>query len=74
MKKLIISAILCYQKYISPVKKPCCRFYPVCSVYAIESIERFGVFKGLFLSILRVLRCNPLFKGGFDPVPQKDKK
>ncbi len=74
MKKLIISAIFCYQKYISPVKKPCCRFYPVCSVYAIESIERFGVFKGLFLSILRVLRCNPLFKGGFDPVPQKDKK
>ena len=74
MKKLIISSILFYQKYISPIKKPCCRFYPVCSVYAIKSIERFGVFKGLFLSILRVLRCNPFFRGGFDPVPQKNKK
>lgn len=74
MKKFIISAILFYQKYISSMKKPCCRFYPVCSVYAIESVERFGVFKGLFLSILRLLRCNPFFRGGFDPVPQKIKK
>ena len=70
----MIRAIVFYQKNISPIKKPCCRFYPVCSDYAIESIERFGVFKGLFLSILRLLRCNPLFRGGFDPVPEKVKK
>lgn len=74
MKKFMIRAIVFYQKNISPMKKPCCRFYPVCSDYAIESIEKFGVFKGLFLSILRILRCNPLFRGGFDPVPQKVKK
>ena len=74
MKKFVINLILFYQKNISPIKKPCCRFYPVCSVYAIQSIERFGLFKGLFLAILRVIRCNPFFRGGFDPVPQKKKK
>ncbi len=74
MKKFIINLIIFYQKNISPIKKPCCRFYPVCSVYAIKSIERFGVFKGLLLAILRIARCNPFFRGGFDPVPQKTKK
>ena len=74
MKKFIINLIIFYQKNLSSIKKPCCRFYPVCSVYAIKSIERFGVFKGILLAILRIARCNPFFRGGFDPVPQKTKK
>ncbi|MDR1627416.1 MAG: membrane protein insertion efficiency factor YidD [Oscillospiraceae bacterium] len=74
MKKFIINMIIFYQKYISHIKKPCCRFFPTCSAYAIESIERFGVTKGIALSVFRMLRCNPFFKGGFDPVPQKTSK
>jgi len=72
MKYLIIKLIKFYRKVISPLKKPCCRFYPTCSTYALISIDRFGVFKGGALTLWRILRCNPLCKGGYDPVPQKD--
>lgn len=74
MKNFLINLIIFYQRNISPMKKPCCRFYPTCSSYAIECIKRFGAIKGTFLSLFRIIRCNPLFKGGFDPVPQKNKK
>ena len=70
-KKIFIAPIRFYQKNISPYKPPCCRFTPTCSAYAIEAIEKRGVFVGLFLAIKRILRCNPLFKGGYDPVPEK---
>ncbi len=68
MKKVLISLIKFYQKRISPLKKPCCRFYPTCSSYALEAIEKKGVLKGTFMAIWRILRCNPFCKGGYDPV------
>ncbi len=74
MKKLIIKAIRFYQRKISPLFLPRCRYYPTCSQYALEAVERFGVIKGSFLSVSRLLRCNPLFPGGYDPVPRKKKK
>lgn len=72
MKTIIIRFIRLYQKYISPMKKPCCRFYPTCSSYAIEAIEKKGVIKGGLMSVWRVLRCNPFGKGGFDPVEKAE--
>ncbi len=66
MKKLLISLIGFYQKYISPLKRPCCRFYPTCSEYAILAIRKYGVCRGLLKAAWRILRCNPLCKGGFD--------
>jgi len=66
-----MNCIRFYQKYISPMKPPTCRFTPTCSTYALQAVERFGVFKGLLLAIWRVLRCNPLNPGGEDPVPEK---
>ena len=68
IKKILISFIKFYRKYISPLKKPCCRFTPTCSEYALEAFEKYGALKGLYLSIKRILRCNPFCKGGYDPV------
>ena len=51
-----------------------CRYYPTCSCYAVEAIETHGAFKGFLLALWRVLRCNPLSKGGYDPVPPKREK
>lgn len=72
MKTIIIHLIRLYQTYLSPLKKPCCRFYPTCSSYAIEAIEKKGVVRGLLLSAWRVLRCNPFGKGGYDPVEKTE--
>ena len=75
MKKILVKLVRFYQKYLSPLKRrPTCRFYPTCSCYAIEAIETHGAFKGTFLSAKRILRCNPLFKGGVDLVPPKTEK
>lgn len=60
-----------YQKNISPMKRPCCKYIPTCSNYAIQAIERFGPLKGTALAAFRVLRCNPFSRGGYDPVPEK---
>ncbi|MFT8315465.1 MAG: membrane protein insertion efficiency factor YidD [Clostridium sp.] len=68
MKKIILSMIKFYRKYISPLKRPCCRFYPTCSQYAIDAISKYGVLKGVYISIKRILRCNPFNEGGYDPV------
>ena len=74
MKQLIIKLIRFYQKKISPLFGPRCRYYPTCSQYALIAIERFGIFKGSLLAIARLLRCNILFPGGYDPVPEKKEK
>ena len=69
MKKLLIFFIRMYQKFISPLKgKSTCKFYPTCSQYSIEAIEKYGVLKGGLMSVWRILRCNPFSKGGYDPV------
>lgn len=75
MKTLLIKLIRFYQKNISPRKGVgCCRFTPTCSEYAIEAIEIHGGLKGVFLAVKRILRCHPLCKGGYDPVPPKAQK
>ncbi|MCD6499205.1 MAG: membrane protein insertion efficiency factor YidD [Deltaproteobacteria bacterium] len=56
-----------YQRYISPLKKPSCRFVPTCSEYAVEAIEKYGVLNGSYKSVRRLLRCHPFHPGGFDP-------
>lgn len=72
IKKLLIFLIRTYQLTISPrFSNGACRYVPTCSQYALEAIEVHGVFKGTLLAVRRILRCNPLFKGGYDPVPPK---
>jgi hypothetical protein len=68
MKKVFILLIRFYQKAISPMFPPSCRFQPTCSEYAIEAIKKYGVLKGGRKAIWRILRCNPFCKGGYDPV------
>lgn len=68
-KRFLIFLINIYRKFISPAKPPCCRFYPTCSQYAIEAIEKYGAIKGSFMAIKRILKCHPLHPGGYDPVP-----
>lgn len=74
MKKFLISLIKFYQRYISSRTPPCCRFYPTCSQYGLQAVERYGAFKGGFMTLWRILRCNPFVQGGFDPVPEKKEK
>ena len=75
MKSLLLRLIRFYQKAISPYKGgSCCKYIPTCSNYAIEAIQRFGAFKGFFLALFRILRCNPFSRGGYDPVPEKRDK
>lgn len=71
IKKFMIGAIRFYQKYISPYKRHShCIFIPTCSAYGIEAIEKYGPLKGGFLTLKRLLRCNPFNRnGGYDPVP-----
>lgn len=70
MKKFFIILIKLYQKYISPLKKSSsCIYTPTCSAYALEALEKYGAFKGMYLTIRRILRCHPFHKGGYDPVP-----
>lgn len=71
MKKFFLSLIRFYQKNISPRRPPCCKYYPTCSRYAIQAIERHGAFWGGLLSLWRILRCNPFSRGGVDLVPEK---
>ncbi len=75
IKKAMIFLIRTYQTTLSPrFSGGACRYTPTCSQYAIEAVEVHGVFKGSLLAARRILRCNPLFKGGYDPVPPKKKR
>jgi len=73
MKKIMLALIRFYQRNISAYRPAVCRFTPTCSQYAVEAIERFGPLKGSFLALKRLLRCNPCFRGGYDPVPEKER-
>jgi uncharacterized protein len=68
MKRVFIFLIRMYQKTISPLFPPSCRFYPTCSEYAIEALKKYGVIKGGAKAVWRILRCNPFNKGGYDPL------
>lgn len=69
MKRFLIFMIRVYQKYISPLKSTKCPYYPTCSNYGLQAIEKYGAFKGSLLALWRILRCNPFSHGGYDPVP-----
>ncbi|MBP7839902.1 MAG: membrane protein insertion efficiency factor YidD [Acidaminococcaceae bacterium] len=68
MKTLCILFIRFYQLFISPLFPPTCRFYPTCSQYAIEAIQKKGVLRGVWLAIKRIAKCHPFHPGGYDPV------
>ncbi len=72
MKRILIGLIRFYQKAISPMRPPCCRCIPTCSAYAVEAVEKYGAWKGGWLALRRVLRCNPFHRQKsiqYDPVP-----
>ena len=72
MKRILIGLIRFYQKAISPMRPPCCRFIPTCSAYAVQAVEKYGAWKGGWLALRRVLRCNPFHRQKsiqYDPVP-----
>ena len=66
---LLIAPIRFYQRYISPLSPPACRFTPTCSQYALEAFRKYGPLKGFWLSLKRILRCHPWGGSGYDPVP-----
>ncbi|HUX93834.1 MAG TPA: membrane protein insertion efficiency factor YidD [Ignavibacteriaceae bacterium] len=68
MRKIFVFLIRIYQKIISPLFPPSCRFYPSCSEYAVQALTKYGVFKGGAKAVWRILRCNPFNKGGYDPL------
>ncbi|WP_027963292.1 membrane protein insertion efficiency factor YidD [Halalkalibacillus halophilus] len=74
MKTVLVSLIKVYQSFISPLLGPTCRFQPTCSHYSMAVIEKFGVLKGTYLSLKRILKCHPFHPGGFDPVPESKKE
>ena len=68
-KRILLWLIRLYRVSISPLFPPCCRFTPTCSQYALEAVQKYGALKGGYLALRRILRCHPLCKGGYDPVP-----
>lgn len=71
MKYLLMGIIKFYKKIISPLFPPCCKYYPTCSSYALEAVRKYGFFRGGWLAVWRILRCNPWSMGGVDYVPDK---
>ena len=70
MKKICLSLICFYQRFLSPLKgRSTCRFQPTCSQYAFEAISRYGVVRGGLLALKRIIKCGPWHPGGYDPVP-----
>ena len=70
IKAFLLGCIRFYRRYVSPLFPPVCRFYPTCSQYALEAVETHGAFLGSLLALWRLMRCNILFPGGYDPVPR----
>ncbi len=68
MTEVVLRALRAYRRHVSPLLPPACRYTPTCSEYAMEAVERHGTVKGLALAAKRVLSCNPLSRGGYDPV------
>jgi len=71
VSRIFVAPITLYRRFISPLIVPRCRYYPSCSAYALDAIRSYGVLRGLVLAVWRLLRCNPLSGGGFDPVEQQ---
>ncbi|NEO28331.1 MAG: membrane protein insertion efficiency factor YidD [Kamptonema sp. SIO4C4] len=74
MKTIVMRLIRGYQRFISPLFPPTCRFHPTCSQYALDAIARFGIIRGSGLALWRILRCHPFSAGGYDPVPPVPEK
>lgn len=74
LRKIVCLPIKIYQYLVSPLMKPCCRYYPSCSQYAECAIKEYGVMAGLWMSVKRVIRCHPWSPGGYDPVYPKNEK
>ena len=68
-RKSVMCVIRFYRRQISPALPPCCRYFPTCSDYALQAVQKYGAVKGGWLAAKRVARCNPFHKGGYDPVP-----
>ncbi|MBM7855827.1 putative membrane protein insertion efficiency factor [Desulfohalotomaculum tongense] len=68
IKKAVLICLWVYQRIISPLKPRTCRFYPTCSEYSIQAVQKYGVCKGLWLTVKRLLKCHPFHPGGYDPV------
>lgn len=66
--KICLAVIRAYQKYLSPLKPPTCRFYPTCSQYCYDAVNKYGVLRGGALGAVRILKCHPFHPGGYDPV------
>ena len=71
MKQVLLWMLRAYRLIVPPLTGPCCRYYPSCSVYTSEAIEKHGAVRGVWLGTRRVLRCHPFHEGGFDPVPER---
>ena len=69
MKRVLLLLIQFYRAAVSPLTPPTCRYYPTCSAYAMEAIERYGARRGGWMALRRILRCHPFHPGGYDPVP-----
>lgn len=68
LQKVVLALLIFYQRFISPLKAPSCRFYPTCSCYAFEAVVKYGVVRGLLMTAARLGRCHPFHPGGYDPV------
>lgn len=71
MKQLMIYFVRFYQRFISPLFPPSCRYYPTCSNYMLSALKKHGFIKGFLMGLARIIRCNPFIRGGVDPVPDK---
>jgi hypothetical protein len=68
MKEILICMVNLYRKLISPLKPPSCRFYPTCSQYTLQALEKYGAMKGIFIAVKRIIKCHPFHPGGYDPL------
>ena len=74
LRNILIYLVKIYQYIISPFFPYNCRYFPSCSEYSINALKKFGIFKGSYLTIIRILKCNPIFDSKFDPIPDKRNK